>query len=535
MIRRGLSFLFYILFLSSILWVMSVLIIQPMNNLIPGQMLVLELIFFAVILGGCILWRILYPRLERYEKWIYRGLLLFLGILLFLATYRKAAMANATLIDYLFMYQTSRDFAAGIPFDAGYPTYAYLLEHQNNVIPMVMLGWLFRLGNSLKISGPVLTSILVSLQVVFTVWGIGYLVGWEKIEKEPGDGEASGNQSLIWRIPTALLFFGFLPIWGYSTTFYTDTMSMGLSVIAMALLKLAYMETVSIKENVQALRDESSQNRKYQTKAKYLKQILLTLLAAFFILMMYYWKMTGIISFVGMAIAFVVLDKHLLEKNKLKTAALFTCSLLFLYLLFQGIFHSYDFYEESLTRRDPFTSWLVIGLGGDGSYFDNSWFPDELHKMENYEAKQNLVNDYLKEHWREAFDKNHLFSKVRRNFADGNLDMWEFVPAADDGTAYWQLFSPWGRYYWRVSQWNTCYLFWMLGMLMLGGIWNLMALLRGKEFSVVAMGSHIAFVGAFFFLMAFEANSRQLYNQLPFLMVGMMLAMDGLTRAVLKK
>ena len=133
----------------------------------------------------------------------------------------------------------------------------------------------------------------------------------------------------------------------------------------------------------------------------------------------------------------------------------------------------------------------------------------------------------MKEHQDSFFDREHLVRKVCRNFANGNLGVSEFLYIEeDDGTLIWDLFSPWGSRYWRTSQYCFCYLASMYLLLLLGMLQCIRNLWKGKELPPLLMICQLSFFGIFVFLMLWEANSRQLYNQMPGILLGGILSIE---------
>lgn len=84
----------------------------------------------------------------------------------------------------------------------------------------------------------------------------------------------------------------------------------------------------------------------------------------------------------------------------------------------------------------------------------------------------------------------------------------------------WELFSPWGKYYWRTSQLCFCYLFSIYVCYLLGAVKTFYRILKKKAVPAVKAVADLALLGNMIFLMIWEANNRQLYNQIPVILLG---------------
>lgn len=64
-----------------------------------------------------------------------------------------------------------------------------------------------------------------------------------------------------------------------------------------------------------------------------------------------------------------------------------------------------------------------------------------------------------------------------------------------DGTLLWEMFSPWGKYYWRTCQYCFCYLVSMYVLLLIGMILSLRNIIRDQEPPVMLMICQLGFIG----------------------------------------
>ena len=87
----------------------------------------------------------------------------------------------------------------------------------------------------------------------------------------------------------------------------------------------------------------------------------------------------------------------------------------------------------------------------------------------------------------------------------------------------WELFSPWGKHYWRTSQLCFCFIFSIYTVYLLGAATTLRRLIKKREIHGVKAVADLSLLGIILFLMVWEANNRQLYNQLPVIILGAVL------------
>ncbi|MFR8791978.1 hypothetical protein [Gallintestinimicrobium sp.] len=124
--------------------------------------------------------------------------------------------------------------------------------------------------------------------------------------------------------------------------------------------------------------------------------------------------------------------------------------------------------------------------------------------------------EYIRENRSEFWNPVHLRKKASYNFANGNLGASAFLNVEySDGTLLWEMFSPWGKYYWRTCQYCFCYLVSMYVLLLIGMILSLRNIIRDQEPPVMLMICQLGFIGIVVFLMFWEASGRQMYNQMP--------------------
>ncbi len=458
--------LVYLLLSAILACVLGLSLTKPQNRLIPWQMAVGTLASGCLFLGFLWAWERWYGLFQKLERWNWLMLAMY-GILLY-GICISQGNRNHTLADYAVIYQGAMELAEGK--ELSFPH--YFSVYTNNVKPTLFLSILFRIGRFMHL-GYFQTALFFSvLTVLISMWALGVLLSQKTV---------------------ALLLMAIcLPSYVLTGAFYTDAMSLGWGVTALAFLKLG------------AGRD---------SRRQFLFAALAGLAAAYGM----EWKMTaGIPLIAGACILFV--RKEWRKKRLVGCFVFFT--LLFL-LLIGAWSNRYEFARNSKKTGNPLTSWFAIGMVGDGSWNESKTYVDRLYMLETKEEKNALTMSYAKEHWREAVSAEHFTRKLRRNYASGMLGSQDFLPVEDDGTFLYRLMAPWGKYYWRSSQFMFCYMGMIYLVMFWGNVASLWLLLKGEKLPPWKILADVAFLGIFMFLMLWESNNRQLYNQIPILLLGL--------------
>lgn len=140
--------------------------------------------------------------------------------------------------------------------------------------------------------------------------------------------------------------------------------------------------------------------------------------------------------------------------------------------------------------------------------------------------KTKYALQYIQENYRNFWDITHLVGKTRFNFASGTFGAANYTYyAINEHNLLYELFSPWGKYYWRASQLCFCFTFSIYTVYFLGAMATLRHLIKWRELPVVKAIADLSLLGIILFLMVWEANNRQLYNQLPVIILGALLNM----------
>ena len=125
--------------------------------------------------------------------------------------------------------------------------------------------------------------------------------------------------------------------------------------------------------------------------------------------------------------------------------------------------------------------------------------------------------EYIRENRSEFWNPVHLRKKASYNFANGNLGASAFLNVEySDGTLLWEMFSPWGKYYWRTCQYCFCYLVSMYVLLLIGMILSLRNIIRDQEPPVMLMICQLGFMVILFFNVLGSRVEDRMYNVMLF-------------------
>lgn len=171
----------------------------------------------------------------------------------------------------------------------------------------------------------------------------------------------------------------------------------------------------------------------------------------------------------------------------------------------------------------PLEYWIALGSVGNGGYGTNESFAIECLGTLGKDAKRVVAREHMAAHWEEIWSLPHWISKMRYNFASGNMGLSGFV--SDSDSAVYELFNDYGKYGGYMTMFTTGYFY----ALLIFGIMGCWSFLGGRIEDVVdwrvflEVVTALTVLGIILFLMLWEANNRQLYNHMPwFALLGAM-------------
>lgn len=450
---------------------------EPQHNLISWQMAVGTLFGTGALLAAFFLWD-RFPRKLRRSSFLYGALLMLFGILLYVISCHGRNVMGS-MVDYGQIWESAQELSEGRELSG----INYYKRYANNIKPMLYLSALFRIAKFLHISEPFYLVLGCSvLEVLGAVWSAGILAG--------SAGEERENN----RIPVLMMFVCTLPIWANVQTFYTDSMSFMTGVTVLALLRLCFEAGARLK------------------KVGYL------LLAGVMLGFGMSVKVTVLIPVIAGFIVFCFTRPS--GKHWLMAGAFFLCSLT-AYGATTLYAQNFEIWNEAQESAEPVIDWIALGMKGNGSWGDNREYIEYVTGLPSKQEKTAYTLRYIWENRSDFWNPSHLVQKLRFNFASGGLGSGLYAYSAlKEHNPVWETFSPWGKYYWRTSQICFCYLFSVYTCYLLGAAVTFCRLLRKKAIPAMKAVADLALMGNMVFLMIWEANNRQLYNQMPVILFG---------------
>lgn len=489
--------LFGLLFIG--IW--AICAVHSQNNLPAGKMLLLS----PVAAAGLLLVYLLLCRAEAFLKknrrLLFWGLLLVYAVLLFFLAGSVGGIPQHDQASVL----AGAQYFAGL---TGEMNWQYFARCNNNVIPAFLLGQIYHLAGLFHLENPftlvILCNVLLVMLQIFCVFQVLLLLS---------DGRcAAGFMGM-------LLMMGYLPVIGHADSGYTDMMSFAAAMLALLLW-------------LTGLRKK---------KALWLIAAAVVWGVGFLV------KATVLISM----IAAVLLTTGMLCRRHLRAlAAEAGLCLLTVCIILGGSLFTASMPSEKL--RDLYgvptvSYWMGIGLKGNGGYSDNQEYERELAAVTGMEQKKEASWQYIRDNRGMLLDTDHNIRKLRFNFAAGNLGTDDFAHTAVRESFWQQCMSSEGKYFWRFSMVTTIYQYAIYLLIGAGALYDGISGLRrsravqGGVLSADAMSAdgtdlpagstrdnlpspdfirHVLYLSAFGFvlyLMLFEANNRQLFNQLGIL------------------
>lgn len=477
-VERAIWLLVYGLFIV-LLGIMIVLsVTKPQHNLVPWQMAVGTIVGTCFFVAAFFWWDKLSFQKMKPSFCLFAVLSLVFGVLL----YAASCIGRNDLLslgDYYYIWNAAEEVSNGQALSHAW----YFKTYANNIKPMLYLSVIFRGADLFHVEPFYFVLFLSVLEVVASVWATRILVrSSEKV---------SGNLG----IPVLLMFVFTLPIWANVQAFYTDGMGFAVGIVVLAFLKLCFEADSGLKTGAYLLLAGGVLGIGISVKAT----VLIPAIAGFIIFCFIspsvrWWKIGG----------------------------LFLICVLTAYVATDLWAQKYEIYNEAKESSMPIVNWIALGMKGDGSYADNmaeyAWHAAELPTKQE---KKEYALDYIWQNRSQFWNLSHLVQKLRCNFASGSLGSkdYAYYPLKEHNPI-WELFSPWGKYYRRTSQLCFCYLFSIYTCYLCGGVLTFCNLLKKRGIPAIKAVADLALLGDMIFLMLWESNTRQLYNQAPVIILG---------------
>ncbi len=483
--QSGLWKLFLACFSACMVCVLTLSILKSENHLPVSKMIILPFGIFGVFVAAGLFRKWMEPFLQKNTRVLLPLFMTAYGIFIYVVAVSGRC---EPVHDQLALEQGALYFAGlseEIPWE-------YFARCNNNIIPAMILGGIFRIGALGGLADPYYFAVFVNvLQVLLAMYCMfrlclhrsGYFSAWAAV------------------VMQAM----FLPVIGHTMSLYTDSMSYCFGVVGLYLW-------------------EQNRNDRYSKVRYWSCNIFIGLLMGIAASI----KMTSAIVLVALLLYSIIKKKRSLLH---KTISILVITILT--ILLTGYITT-TLPCEAL--RDSYGTpklsyWVGIGIKGNGGYVDNQQYSAHLNTIYGMEAKEAWSSQYIKENLYEFINPSHVVQKLRYNFANGGMGCSIFVHTLDTDHILYKLMHYDGAWYWRYSMLTTAYMYAIYGLCTIGAVLHIW---QKKTPEAVFAVSLVSIFGIMLYLMLFEANNRQLYNHLPFFILASSCALTDLWNILFK-
>ena len=509
---------FYGFFSIGLTAILITVILKPRNNLIPARMFIYMLVWVLILYG--IRWGIgmvesfLRSRHVDLGRFSRRALLLYVvlyGILLYVVS---LILRSYPVTDYGSVYETAYHLAVGETVE----DWQYFSMWTNNLGSLTILTFCMKLGIFLGFSDPYYLVLAMNvLQVTLVLVCIFYLMG------KLGSGGAAAQWFAV------AVYSLWTPIWACTNAFYSDQLSFGGSIMAVTLLVYGC--------GVQGFRRWGA------------------IMGAGLI-----WgvsiaaKATSAIALVALIFTLIMTRAARIWKELLTLGLVMVLTVGSL----SAVSDTYPSKTEEYRLKFPTEYWIALGLMGDGTYGANIDFIEECYISPNADSRRELCIQKIREHWGSLFQGEHLADKASVNFGDGGISPTSHIyPYQESLLWHWVYWD--GDYFWKYACLSTGFFYAVLLLMLVGAAMRvfghgspLEAETAGKQVCAAndindglltdsddrGMRANLTFMiyltvfGAFLFLMLWEAQNKQLYNQIPWMTLAAVCGLESVRECV---
>ena len=405
------------------------------------------------------------------------------GIALYIVS---VTLRSYPITDYGNVYHTAYSLAAGQTVE----DWTYFSMWTNNLGPLSILTVLMKTGLFLGFDDPFFFVLGVNvLQVLAVLASLFYLSGQMAIAR-------SGSKCRVQWL-TVACFTLWTPVWASTKAFYSDQLSFGGSIIAVALL-------------VYALR----------TGKKKVKWPLI-IFAGFIWGVSISAKATAAVAVVALVIVGIMSGKC---RKYWKEGMIFILMLTLGVGILSAHARTYPSVADEYRLETPTEYWLAMGLIGDGSYGDNTYLVQECNTRPNIDERREFCRQVIRENWRNFFDADHFIKKTSVIFGMGEISPTEHIYPEKE-TVLWHWLYWEGDYYWKYSCLSTGFFFAVLFLMLVGTLRETFTRKTSGDWDFLI---YLVLFGMFLFLMLWEAQNKQLYNHISWMTLSAVLGLEVL-------
>ncbi len=490
---------FYGGFSVCLIAILFVAVSHPQNNLIPGKIFLYMLVWVLILYGIrtllSLLERSLLKRGLDVEKLSRTGLLfylLFYGIALYIVS---LILRSYPMTDYGNVYHTAYSLAMGQAVE----DWSYFSMWTNNLGILSILTFCMKTGVLLGFSEPYYFVLALNvLQVLGVMLSIFYLAGKfgaGKRNVEIDVEETRGGRFSVQWFSIAVFTF-WTPVWASTGSFYSDQLSFGGGIMAIALFLFG-----------------CSLHGKKRWPVFAAAGIVwgIGIVA----------KATAAVGVVAFVIAAVLAGKR--GRRVWREILALILSMVLSMGVLMTVSGQYPSKADEYRLKTPTEYWIAMGLMGNGTYADNAYLIKECNYSQNVDKRREFCREMIRENWKNLFDRGHLVDKASVIFGEGGISptshmypyeeslLWHFV--------YWE-----GDYYWQYACISTGFFYAVLFLTLAGTLFGMFK----KEQNDLVFMSYLTVFGVFLFLMLWEAQNKQLYNHIPWMTVTAVCGLESL-------
>ena len=474
--RAGSKLYKFILFMFAVELglVLFVCIPDTQNNLPAGKMILLPLLWTVVATGIYLAGSKAQGFLEKYHKILFPAFLLIYGVVLFALCAMDRTKPRG---DWGSVVQGA-EYMAGLTDTMNWDYYA---KYKNNIIPMLVLAQELKLGKFLGLSNPHWVGMFTNvLQVIVTLICVFFVC--KKAHKDSCVSGWLGMGLLAIALPTV----------GHTRVLYTDSLSLCFGILGFVIWLKA---------------DE----REHKGAAYWSRLVGAGLVWGIGCAL----KLTVIICVIAVLV-YLVLFRLGRDLWKNLVPVVLTVGIIGLTGAWTDAWPDPELVDSIGTPR--FSYWIAIGMKGGGEWVDCLDYMDEMMSLYGIEAREEFTRQFIRENAYEFLNPSHIISKAKVNFANGSLGSSDFMISEKAGNDFvWEWVSQYGSYFWRYNMICTSYFYFTLFMLIFSCVRECV---RKEPAGPCTFVPLVTCLGMMVYLMIFEANNRQLYNEFMWFICG---------------
>lgn len=499
--------IFYGGFALWLIAILAVVIRYPQNNLVPGRMLLYMLVWVGIlgtikITLSCMegVFRRKGLNVEKISRTGFVCYVILYGVILYIVS---VLLRSYPVTDYGNVYHTAYSLATGQTVE----DWTYFSMWTNNLGNLSILTFLMKIGLFIGFEDPFYFVLAVNvLQVMAVLVSLFYLSG--RLFPKP-------DKKLSTQWLTAACFTLWTPVWASTKGFYSDQLSFGGSIIAVALILYA------------CNRNKTTAGENVAKKFSGSKWLLIAL-AGFIWGISISAKATAGVGVIALTIVAFWSGKH---KTHWREALVLLLTIVLGVGILSAHAKTYPSVADEYRLKTPTEYWIAMGLVGDGTYKDNAYLIRKCNFSQTIDERRDVCRVVIKDNWTNLFDKDHVMSKTSVIFGAGDISPTDHIyPEKESILWHWVYWE--GDYYWKYACLSTGFFFAVLLLLFVGTLREAFRTNKQEDKNLPFL-IYLVIFGLFLFLMLWEAQNKQLYNHISWMTLGLVAGLESLEDCVI--